>query len=149
MAAQVHIVGNSKYHRKTKYCTFIFFSSVSSTASAAVSIMKRPLHHNTLIFCIFVTWKYALKVWCDLFSLHSFHMLLMFLGPWWRRRDVRHVNRHIVCDSWGLCNHTLLSASRCHIHCNHFGRYSWPVNLGPQKTQWTNTSRWHGTPNHH
>ncbi len=23
------------------------------------------------------------------------------------------------------------------------------VDLGPQKTQWTNTSRWHGTPNHH
>ncbi len=23
------------------------------------------------------------------------------------------------------------------------------VDLGPQKTQWTNTRRWHGTPNHH
>ncbi len=23
------------------------------------------------------------------------------------------------------------------------------VDLGPQKTQWTNTSRWHGSPNHH
>ncbi len=137
MAAQVKLsyCGKFKISQENKILYFHFFSSVSSTASAAVSIMKRPLHHNTLLwkglyiiihyfFCIFVTWKYALKVWCDLFSLHSCHMLLMFLGPWWRRRDVRHVNRHIVCDSWGLCNHTLLSASRCHIHCYHFVRYS-------------------------
>ncbi len=25
----------------------------------------------------------------------------------------------------------------------------WPCNHGLQKTQWTNTSRWHGSPNHH
>ncbi len=127
MAAQVKrsYCGKFKISQENKILYFHFFSSVSSTASAAVSIMKRPLHHNTLFFCIFVTWKYALKVWCDLFSLHSCHMLLMFLGPWWRRRDVRHVNRHIVCDSCGLCNHTLLSASRFHIHCNHF----WKVQL--------------------
>ncbi len=118
-------MGNSKYPiaEKLNIVLSVFFLQYHP-----LHLLLYPLWKSLYIIihwfiCIFVTWKYALKVWCDLFSLHSCHMLLMILGPWWRRRDVRHVNLHIVCDPWGLCNHTLLSASRCHIHCNHFGRY--------------------------
>ncbi len=41
----------------------------------------------------------------------------------------------------------LVSSRRHEVHKN-FLVYGC-VDLGPQKTQWTNTSRWHGTPNHH
>ncbi len=35
------------------------------------------------------------------------------------------------------------------MKCSKTSWYNGCVDLGPQKTQWTNTSRWHGTPNHH
>ncbi len=35
------------------------------------------------------------------------------------------------------------------MKCSKTSWYTAVFDLGPQKTQWTNTSRWHGTPNHH
>ncbi len=35
------------------------------------------------------------------------------------------------------------------MKCSKTSWYTAVLTLDPQKTQWTNTSRWHGTPNHH
>ncbi len=47
-----------------------------------------------------------------------------------------------------ICISIKLVSSRKHEVLKNFLVYGC-VDLGPQKTQWTNTSRWHGTPNHH
>lgn len=57
------------YRRKTK----------SSSASAAVSNMKRTLRHNTLIYLHIFNMNICSECMM-LLSLHSCHMLLMFLG---------------------------------------------------------------------
>ncbi len=47
-----------------------------------------------------------------------------------------------------ICISIKLVSSRKHEVLKNFLVYGC-VDLGPQKTLWTNTSRWHGTPNHH
>ncbi len=47
-----------------------------------------------------------------------------------------------------ICISIKLVSSRKHEMLENFLVHGC-VDLGPQKTQWTNTSRWHGTPNHH